>query len=211
MGERGPMRIGLTGGIASGKSLVADEFAALGVPVIDTDLLAREVVQPGHPALERVAAEFGAGVLDADGALDRARLRDIVFGDALRRRRLEALLHPAIVEEMERRVAASTAPYVVLVIPLLVETGFERQVDRVLVVDCPEAVQIERLMARDGENAAGARRMLAAQATRRARLAAADDVIDNAGSREAVRAAVAALHERYLRLADGAGLPNREG
>ena len=211
MGERGPMRIGLTGGIASGKSLVADEFAALGVPVIDTDLLAREVVQPGHPALERLAAEFGAGVLDADGALDRARLRDIVFGDALRRRRLEALLHPAIVEEMERRVAASTAPYVVLVIPLLVETGFERQVDRVLVVDCPEAVQIERLMARDGENAAGARRMLAAQATRRARLAAADDVIDNAGSREAVRAAVAALHERYLRLADGAGLPNREG
>ena len=211
MGERGPMRIGLTGGIASGKSLVADEFAALGVPVIDTDLLAREVVQPGHPALERIAAEFGAQVLDADGALDRGRLREIVFGDAPRRRRLEALLHPAIVAEMDRRAAASAAPYVLLVIPLLVETGFERQVDRVLVVDCPEAVQIERLMARDGESEAGARRMLAAQAPRRARLAAADDVVDNAGTREAVRAAVAALHEHYLRLADGAGLPNRDG
>jgi dephospho-CoA kinase len=211
MGERGPMRIGLTGGIASGKSLVADEFAALGVPVIDTDLLAREVVQPGHPALERIAAEFGAQVLDTDGALDRGRLRDIVFGDTPRRRRLEALLHPAIVAEMDRRAVTSTAPYVLLVIPLLVETGFERQVDRVLVVDCPEAVQIERLMARDGESAAGARRMLAAQAPRRARLTAADDIIDNAGTREAVRAAVAALHEQYLRLADGAGLPNRDG
>jgi dephospho-CoA kinase len=105
----------------------------------------------------------------------------------------------------------STAPYVLLVIPLLVETGFERQVDRVLVVDCPEAVQVERLMARDGESAAGARRMLAAQAPRRARLAAADDIIDNAGTREAVRAAVAALHEQYLCLADRAGLPNRDG
>ena len=211
MQERGPIRIGLTGGIASGKSLVAEEFAALGVPVIDTDVLARDVVRPGSPALERVAAEFGADVIDAGGALDRARLRELVFGDARRRRRLEALLHPAIVAEMDRRAAESTAPYVLLVIPLLVETGFEGRVDRVLVVDCPEAVQLERLMARDGESAASAQCMLAAQASRSERLAAADDVIDNSGSREAARANVAALHERYLRLASGAGLPNQDG
>ncbi|HUO82872.1 MAG TPA: dephospho-CoA kinase [Gammaproteobacteria bacterium] len=211
MQERGPIRIGLTGGIASGKSLVAEAFAALGVPVIDTDVLARDVVRPGSAALERVAAEFGADVIDTGGALDRARLRELVFGDARRRRRLEALLHPAIVAEMDRRAAESTAPYLLLVIPLLVETGFEGRVDRVLVVDCPEAVQLERLMARDGESAASAQCMLAAQVSRSERLAAADDVIDNSGTREAARANVAALHERYLRLASGAGLPNQDG
>lgn len=204
-----PMRVGLTGGIASGKSLVADEFAALGVPVIDTDLLAREIVRPGTPVLDRVVAEFGAGVLDAAGALDRKRLRAIVFTDPLRRRRLEALLHPAIVAEMERRAAASPAPYVLLVIPLLVETGYAGRVDRVLVVDCPEALQLERLVERDAGTEAAARRILASQASREQRLAVADDVIDNSGSLDSVRETVAALHARYLRQVCGERLPNQ--
>lgn len=210
MAGRGPLKVGLTGGIASGKSLVADAFADHGMPVIDSDVLARELVQPHSPALGRIVAEFGAGVLDAGGGLDRTKLRGAVFGDAERRRRLEAILHPAIVARMERRAAASQAPYVVLVVPLLVETGYAGQVDRVLLVDCPEAAQRERLMRRDGESEASARRMLAAQATREQRLAAADDVIDNSGPPDAARAAVAALHDRYLQLATRVA-PDREG
>jgi len=203
-----PLRIGLTGGIASGKSAVAEEFRRAGVPVIDTDALAREVVEPGQPSLAAVVAEFGPSILDAAGRLDRRRLRSIVFADPARRRALEAILHPAIRSLQRARVAATTAPYVVIAIPLLVEGGARRDdVDRVLVVDCPRETQRARLLARDGETPEGAESILSAQATREARLAAADDILDNSGALADLRPAVAALHARYLALASGRPVP----
>jgi dephospho-CoA kinase len=194
-----PLRIGLTGGIASGKSAVARLFAARGVPVIDTDQIARDVVEPGQPALAELVEAFGAAILRPDGHLDRRALREQVFADPSQRRRLEALLHPRILAELERRSAAAGGPYQVLVIPLLVEGGRRTPLDRVLVVDCPEETQLARLRARDGETEAGARAMLAAQARRGDRLAAADDVIVNDGTLEQLEAAVAALDARYRR------------
>jgi dephospho-CoA kinase len=196
-----PLRIGLTGGIASGKSAVADAFARRGAAIVDTDVIAREVVEPGRPALAAVVAAFGAEVLGPDGRLDRRALRRTVFADPEQRRRLEAILHPAIRAEMQRQAAAAAGPYVVIAIPLLVENGLQSQVDRVLVVDCPPEVQLARLLARDGETAEGARAILAAQATRDQRLAVADDVIVNDGSLADLEARVAALHRRYLELA----------
>ena len=196
-----PLRIGLTGGIASGKTAVADAFARLGVPIIDTDRLAREVVEPGEPALAAVVAEFGPEILRADGRLDRARLRTLVFADAARRRRLEAILHPAIRAATAAAIGAVTAPYVVVAIPLLVESGQSSAYDRVLVVDCPAETQLARLLDRDRETPEVARAILAAQAGRDARLAVADDVLDNTGSLADLQAAVRRLHERYLALA----------
>lgn len=192
-----PLRIGLTGGIASGKSVVAGLFAARGVPVIDTDRIAREVVEPGQPALARVVEAFGDGVLDEAGRLDRRALRERVFADPGDRRRLEGILHPAIMAELEEQSAAAGGDYQVLVIPLLVEGGRSEAVDRVLVVDCPVETQLERLRARDEETEAGARAMLAAQASREQRLAAADDVIVNDGSLEALENRVAELDAQY--------------
>lgn len=197
-------RVGLTGGVASGKSTVAGMFAALGVPVIDTDVIAREVVAPGTPGLAAVAAAFGPGVLLPDGALDRRRLRSLVFADPGRRRELESILHPRILERMEALCAASGGPYQVLVIPLLLESGLAVRVDRVLVVDCSESVQRERLMVRDGESAESAGRILAAQLDRQARLAGADDVLANAGTRDDLRRRVLELHAAYLQSAAGA-------
>ncbi len=202
-----PLRIGLTGGIASGKTTVAELFAARGVPVIDTDQIARDIVQPGQPALGEIAATFGPTVLGADGLLDRAALRQRVFADPGERRRLEAILHPRIRAELERRSAAAGGPYQLLVIPLLVEGGGQTRLDRVLVVDCPESLQVARLVARDGGSEAAARAILAAQASRERRLSAADDVIVNDGDRAALATAVAALDSRYRRLAGGAGSP----
>ena len=196
-----PLRIGLTGGIGSGKSAAAAAFARRGVPVIDTDELAREVVEPGQPALVAVAAEFGADLLGPDGRLDRRRLRSLVFADAVRRKRLEAILHPAIRAALAARLATVHAPYVVIAIPLLVEVGLEGSVERVLVVDCPPALQLARVAARDGETSAAAAAMLAAQASREQRLAAAHDVLDNTGTLATLDAQVGALHERYLALA----------
>jgi dephospho-CoA kinase len=196
----GTLRIGLTGGIASGKSAVAAAFARRGVPVVDTDQLAREVVEPGEPALAAVVREFGPDILGPDARLDRPRLRAMVFADAGRRRRLEAILHPAIRAAMEARIAAISAPYAIIVIPLLAESGLRDSVDRVLLVDCPPELQIERLVARDGEAIAGARAILAAQATRGERLAVADDVIENTGTLAELERAVDALHDRYLSL-----------
>ena len=196
-----PLRIGLTGGIASGKSAVANAFARLGVPIVDADRLAREVVEPGTPALAAVLSEFGADLAGPDGRIDRRRLRALVFADAGRRRRLEAILHPAIRAAMAAEIAAASGPYVVSAIPLLVETGQRDAVDRVLVVDCPPERQLERLIARDRESSDGARAMVKAQASRTARLAAADDVIDNSGSLAELETAVRALHDRYLALA----------
>lgn len=198
-----PLRIGLTGGIASGKSAVADAFARRGITIVDTDVIAREVVEPGRAALDAVVGAFGAGVLAPDGRLDRRALRAIVFADPERRRRLEAILHPAIRAEMRARAAAAAGPYVVIAIPLLTESGLQSQVDRVLVVDCPRDVQLARLLARDGETRAGAERILAAQASREARLAIADDVVANDGTLAELDARVEALHRRYLELAAG--------
>ncbi|MDJ0929179.1 MAG: dephospho-CoA kinase [Gammaproteobacteria bacterium] len=196
-----PLAVGLTGGIATGKSTVADMFAELGVPVIDTDDIARDVVAPGEPGLAEIAAEFGAEVLQPNGELDRARLRQLVFADPERRHRLEGILHPRIRAETVARAAATTGPYLIIVVPLLVESGFDQLVDRALVVDCPEAEQRRRLLRRDAESESQAEKMMAAQTSRAARLAAADDVIDNSGSLEDARAQVERLHQHYLALA----------
>jgi dephospho-CoA kinase len=194
-----PYRVALTGGIASGKTSVANLFAARGVPVIDTDVIARQVVEPGEPALAAVVEAFGDQILGEDGRLDRARMREHVFADAAARRRLESILHPAIRAEMERQSRAAGGPYQLLVIPLLVESGRRDHVDRVLVVDVPEVTQVERLMRRDASTREQAEAALRAQATRDARLAFADDVIENTGDLAALEAQVAALHRDYLR------------
>jgi len=200
-------RVGLTGGIASGKSTVAGFFGELGADVIDTDAISREQVAPGTPALARIVERFGQGVLTPEGALDRRRLRAIVFADPASRRDLEAILHPPIRAEALARAAASGAAYAMLVVPLLFESGFHRLVDRTLLVDCPESQQIERLMARDGLTGAEARAMLAAQMTRGQRQRLADDCIDNAGTLASTRSRVRELHERYLQLATNCPLP----
>jgi dephospho-CoA kinase len=196
-----PYRVALTGGIASGKSTVAELFADLGVPVIDTDLIAREVVEPGQPALAEVVAAFGEDVLDVTGRLDRRRLRERIFADPQARRRLEAILHPAIRREMERRSREARGPYQLLVIPLLAEGGRRDHVDRVLLVDVPEELQVERLMRRDGVSREQAQASLGAQASRAARLAIADDVLQNTGAADDLHDAVATLHARYRALA----------
>jgi dephospho-CoA kinase len=195
------LRIALTGGIASGKSTVADLFARLGVPVIDTDVIARQVVERGQPALARVVAELGPGVLAADGNLDRRRLRELIFAHPDARRKLEAILHPAIRSEMERQSIAAGGPYQVLVIPLLAEGGRRDHVQRVLLVDAPEEVQVERLMRRDGVSRPQALASLAAQANRLQRQAMADDVILNTGDTADLEGRVAELDRTYRQLA----------
>lgn len=194
------LTLGLTGGIASGKTLVADAFIALGVPVLDADHVARDVVAPGEPALALIAEAFGAEALQADGTLDRRRMRERVFGNPAELKRLEAITHPAIRQRMRDWRDAQTAPYCILSVAILVEAPRMRElVDRVLVVDVPVATQMARLTARDTVDPALARQMIAAQASREQRLAAADDIIVNDGSIEQTLAAVKALHERYLR------------
>jgi dephospho-CoA kinase len=194
--------VGLTGGIGSGKSTVADLFAGLGTPVIDTDVIARQLTASGGAALPEIHALFGDSVMQTDGTLDRATLRRRVFADAAARRQLEAILHPRIRQAVGQTLATLGAPYVLIVIPLLVETGGYRDVlNRVLVVDCPEDLQIARVMARSGLTHDEAAAILAAQAGRAERLAVADDVIVNTATPAALRADVAALHQRYLTLA----------
>jgi dephospho-CoA kinase len=194
--------IGLTGGIAAGKTAVASRFQALGAPVHDADVAARVVVEPGSEGLAAIVSTFGPDVLDARGRLDRAAMRQRVFADALAKRRLEAIIHPRVREWLHQHALAETAPYCLLAIPLLVENiAHYRWLDRILLVDVPEAVQMERLIARDGIDTALAERMLAQQASRAERLALADDVIDNSSSEAALDAHVQALHRRYLALA----------
>jgi len=195
------LRIGLTGGIASGKSTVAQLFAAHGATVIDTDAIAHDIVEPGTPGLAALVSALGSTILDEGGRLDRAELRRRVFAVAATRREVEAILHPAIVAELERQSRQAPGPYQVFVIPLLVESRLERIVDRILVVDCPEEEQLRRLMARDGESRESGLRMLDAQAPRERRLAEADDVIDNGGAVAALPAQVAVLDRRYRDLA----------
>ena len=196
-----PFRVALTGGIASGKSTVADMFAGMGVAVIDTDVISREVVDAGQPALCEIRERFGSDVIDAAGNLDRRALRNIVFADEQARLDLEAILHPRIGAETRRQADAAPGPYQIIVVPLLVDSPLLGFVDRVLVVDCDENLQIQRLLARDTETVEQARRILAAQASREARLAIADDVIDNNQGLDETRHQVRGLHERYRRMA----------
>jgi dephospho-CoA kinase len=196
------LKIGLTGGIASGKSTVAELFSELGVPIVDTDIVARDLTTPGSPALARIVEAFGPEVLTDTGELDRRRLRQIVFAAPERRRELERILHPLIRAETLARAAQAEGPYVLIAVPLLFESGFDQLVDRSLVVDCPEELQIERLIARDGISNDEALAMLAAQMPREQRRAAADDVIDNAGDLAALRTRVAALDRKFRQQAD---------
>jgi dephospho-CoA kinase len=199
MGHR--LLIGLTGGIASGKSTVARRFAELAIPVVDADVAAREVVAPGTPGLARVIERFGPGVVAGNGELDRHALRQLIFNDPSSRKDLEAILHPLIRAAMEHSAETAVGPYVVMAIPLLVESGPRGRVDRILVVDVDEAVQLQRVQARDGGSLDQARAILASQASRAARLAAADDVLLNDGTVTDLRQGVDRLHENYLRLA----------
>lgn len=201
MDESGPLRIGLTGGIASGKSMIADMFAARGVPVIDTDVIAREVVRPGEPALQEIERRFGPDVISPGGQLDRRRLREIVFADDSQREALEALLHPRIRDAAVSQSGAAGGDYQVIVVPLLVESPMRHWMDRILVVDCSEETQLQRLLDRDAESQEQARRMIAAQASREQRLAIADDVVDNDGSKADAARQVEKLHRFYLDLA----------
>lgn len=196
-------RIGLTGGIASGKTMVADFFSELGVPVIDTDVIARQVVEPGTAALDEIRGTFGDEVMQEDGSLNRKALREIVFADTAKREQLEAILHPRIREETMRQVAAVIEPYMIIVVPLLVESPMSALMDRVLVVDCSEETQLRRLLLRDGENVVTAQRIIDAQASRADRLAIADDVIDNDGDPAKAREQALELHQSYLALTAG--------
>ena len=193
--------IGLTGGIGSGKSTVARFFEAHGIATIDADDVSREVVEPGEPALERIAEHFGGDILNETGELDRPTLRQKVFADDAERQWLEQLLHPLILERIQYHLSQADSPYQLLVSPLLLETTQHRLCERVLVVDVPESVQIERTMARDDNDREQVERIMAAQMPREQRLAGADFVIDNNQDTETVREAVDRLHEQFLELA----------
>jgi len=204
---RVPFVVGLTGGIGSGKSAAADLFAELGAVLVDTDRIAHQLTAPGGAAMAPIEAAFGAGVVAADGSLNRPAMRALAFEDPEARKRLEAILHPMIRDESLRLCLAADAPYVLLVVPLLVESGtYRERVARLCVVDCPEDVQVARVMQRSGLDATQVRAIMAAQASRGMRLAAADDVVDNGGSHAQLREQVECLHRTYLALAERARL-----
>lgn len=193
--------LGVTGGIGSGKTAATDHFEHLGITVVDADLAARVVVEPGQPALAAIAARFGAEVIGADGRLNRPLLRERVFSDPAERKALEAITHPAIRDELVRQLTAATSPYVILASPLLWESGQAALVTRVLLIDVPESVQRERAASRDGVSPAQIDAIMAAQWSRAQRLDRADDVIENSGTLAALQARVEALHQDYLRMA----------
>lgn len=198
-----PFTIALTGGIASGKTLVSDEFAKLGVPTIDTDIIAHQVVEAGQPALVDIESVFGPQVIGDDGQLKRQALRDLIFSDPHERKKLEAILHPIIRREAGAAIAEVTSVYCILVIPLLAERGAYPNVDRVLVVDVEPETQIQRLMARDNCSRKQAEQALASQASREQRLSIADDILDNSGSPDQLCQKVADLNVKYLKMAKG--------
>lgn len=204
-----PLTIGLTGGIASGKSLISQEFTRLGVEVLDADQVSRQVVEPGQPALQEIANEFGDQVITQQGTLDRARMRQIVFSNPDRRARLEQITHPRIRAAIDQWRAHCGGPYIVLENAILIESGMHRRVDRVLVVDVPASLQRTRLAQRDNTDPELIERMLGAQLDREQRLAAADDVIDNSGSIDSALAQVHQLHKKYRELAAGVGPDSR--
>ena len=200
--EPTPFVVGLTGGIGSGKSAAAQVFEELGASVIDADAIAHELTAPGGTAIEPVRAAFGADCIGADGALARARMRDLVFADATKKRLLESILHPLIRMRSEELVKAARGAYIIMMVPLLIESGaYRARCRRVLVIDCPEETQIDRVTARSRIPAAQVRAIMASQVSRAARLAAADDVIDNSGDLAQLHRQVEALHARYVRLA----------
>ena len=196
------MIVALTGGLASGKSSVARQFEEIGVPVIDADVVTRQLVEPGTPALAEIVEAFGAGVLDEQGRIDRARMRERIFGDDRDRKKLESILHPRVRDAMRAFAVSSDAPYVLFVIPLLVETNQAREMDRVIVVDAPRALQAARAAARDGSPPETIAAMLDSQATRADRLGVADAVIENATDLATLRERVDAVHREYRALAD---------
>jgi dephospho-CoA kinase len=193
--------IGLTGGIGSGKSTVADYFKALGVPIIDTDAIARELVEPGHPALQEIVSHFGPAIVDDEGALRRDQLRHEVFADPHARKRLESILHPRIRHEVKQHIARLLTPYCLVVIPLLVEKGWQNEVDRVLVVDTPEETQLRRTMIRDGISQKEAENIMHTQVSRQERLQAAHDVLHNDSDLDALKDQMDKLHKKYIQLA----------
>jgi len=197
-----PFVVVLTGGIASGKSAVSDMFSEKGVPVIDTDVIARQIVQAGSPALKQIAVQFGPDFIDPDGNLDRRKMREAIFSDPEMKIRLESILHPAIAAEALRQVSQCPKPWCLLVVPLLAESGRYSWINRVLVVDVSESVQIERVMARDHISREQAEAILIAQAGRKERLALADDVIDNSGSLQDLKSKVSSLYDKYTTLAE---------
>lgn len=197
-----PYVVGLTGGIGSGKSAAADEFARLGASVVDTDAIAHEFTRAGGAAIPEIRRLFGDAAIGTDGAMDRKRVRELVFADPDARAKLEGLLHPMIREVSGKRTKDSTGAYAVLVVPLLVESGdYRRRVDRVVVVDCSEELQVARVRARSNLPEEEVRRIIAAQAPRASRLAAADDIVDNSTSLVALHQQVQSLHRRYLEAA----------
>ena len=200
--RRRPMIVALTGGLASGKSSVARRFEELGVPVIDADVVTRRLAEPGTPALAEIVDAFGAGVLDGHGRLDRRRMRERVFGNDTERTRLESILHPRVRDAMQAFASSCDAPYVVFVIPLLVETDQAGRMDRVIVVDAPRALRTARAAARDGSRPETIAAIIDSQATRTDRLAVADTVIQNTGDFATLRARVDAVHRECLALAD---------
>ena len=195
------LRIGLTGGIGSGKSTVAALFATRGVPVIDTDEIAHRLSQPGQAAFDEIVRDFGQGILDENRRIDRNRLRERVFDNNDERRRLETILHPHIRAAAQEKLAELSAPYCILVVPLLIESGFQDLTDRILVVDAHENMQIQRTAARSGMSEAEIRKIMSAQASRAQRLQKADDVIDNNSDRKKLEAEVERIHQWYLSLA----------
>jgi len=204
-----PYIIGLTGGIGSGKSTVAELFGTLGATVIDADAIAHALTAPGGSAMQAIRTAFGEDYIDAEGALDRAKMRNLVFADPAAKKNIEAILHPLIRAESDRLSATASGPYVILMIPLLVESGGAKppgrdRYRRIAVVDCPAEIQVARVMARSGLSEPQVRAIMAAQASREQRLAAADDVIDNAGLAQALRPQVERLHRQYLALAGAA-------
>ncbi|MCI1900790.1 MAG: dephospho-CoA kinase [Enterobacter sp.] len=190
--------VALTGGIGSGKSTVADAFSRLGITIVDADVIARQVVEPNTPALKAIEAHFGNDIINADGTLNRRRLRECIFTTPTEKTWLNALLHPIIHQQTQRQIADATSPYVLWVVPLLVENQLQHKANRVLVVDVSPETQLQRTMLRDNVSRQHAEQILAAQATREARLAVADDVIDNDGAPDAIASDVARLHTQYL-------------
>ncbi|MFL0804430.1 MAG: dephospho-CoA kinase [Agarilytica sp.] len=192
--------IGLTGGISSGKTTVSDAFKALGITIVDTDVIARDIVKPGSHCLKEIEKRYGKTILDQDGTLDRKRLRDIIFQDDSEKRWLESLMHPVIRQQTEQQVQSATSPYVILSSPLLIESPDIHLVDRVLVVDVPEAAQVSRTLLRDGVDESQIQRTIAAQLSRQERLDRADDIIDNSHEKSHTLEQVKRLHETYLTL-----------
>jgi dephospho-CoA kinase len=198
-----PYKVGLTGGIGSGKSLVSKMFADLGVPVIDADDIAHELIKPGSPLIDNIINILGKDIIDSSGMLDRDKLRSLIFSDSESKEKLEAIMHPHVFDTINRKISEISAPYCILSIPLLVETNARDMVDAVLVVDCPVSLQIERVSRRDGVTSEDVQKIIQLQASRDSRILAADDVINNEGTIAELQQAVTALHEKYTQIADG--------